>query len=204
MKWNNLTNGILKENPTFFQLLGMCPTLAVTTSLQNGFGMGAATTVVLILSNLLISLLRRFIPKEIRIPIFIVIIASFVTVVEMLLQAYINVLYQALGLFIPLIVVNCIILARAESFAFTNKAFDSILDGLGMGLGFTISLSILGMIRELIATTSIEFFGIKLISLNFLPNTISMILPPGAFLVLGMLMALYNYIIRKRLKNESN
>ncbi len=202
MKISNFTKGLIKENPTFFQLLGMCPTLAVTTSMQNGIGMGISTTVVLIMSNLIISLLKKLIPKEIRIPIFIVVIATFVSIIEMVLHGYVKVLYDALGLFIPLIVVNCIILARAESFAFTNGALDSILDGAGMGLGFTMALGMLGFVRELLGTGGINFFGIQLLNLSFLPKTISMILPPGAFLVLGLMLAVNNQIKRKKVSNE--
>ncbi len=197
MKLSNLTKGILRENPIFVQLLGMCPTLAVTTSMENGFGMGAATLVVLILSNTIISLIRKFVPEKIRIPIFIVIIATFVTIVEMSLEAFVPSLYAALGLFIPLIVVNCLILARAESFAFSNNVVNSILDGLGMGLGFTLALSVLGFFRELLGTGKIIFFGTNLISLP-IPATISMILPPGAFLVLGILLAILNSLKKNK------
>ena len=197
MKLSNLTKGLVKENPTFVQLLGMCPTLAVTTSMQNGLGMGLATTAVLALSNLLISLLRKVVPNKIRIPIFVVIIATFVSMVEMTLEAYVQPLYQALGLFIPLIVVNCIILARAEAFASVNKPFDSFLDGIGMGLGFTISLGLLGLVREILGTGGVVLFGKQLFSLG-IPNTIAMILPPGAFLVLGLLIALKNALSQKK------
>lgn len=196
MKLKILTKGIIKDNPIFIQMLGMCPTLAVTTSMENGFGMGMATMVVLILSNLIISLIRHLVPDKIRIPIFIVIIATFVTIVEMVLEAYIASLYSALGLFIPLIVVNCIILARAESFAFSNNPFDSILDGIGMGIGFTLGLSILGLFRELFGTGTIVFFGVNLLKLP-IPPTVSMILPPGAFLVLGLLLAAKNAFIKE-------
>jgi electron transport complex protein RnfE len=185
------TNGILKENPIFVQLLGMCPTLAVTTSAENGLGMGLATTAVLAASNIVISMMRKFIPGKIRIPIFIVVIASFVTIIEMILEGYVVDLYNALGLFIPLIVVNCIILARAESFAFKNNVFDSLLDGLGMGLGFTLALTLLGSVREIIGAGSI--FGITLFGEAFKPALI-MILPPGAFLALGILLAINNVI----------
>jgi electron transport complex protein RnfE len=191
----NLTNGILKENPTFVQLLGMCPTLAVTTSAVNGIGMGLATTAVLILSNLAISLLRNFIPSKVRIPAFIVVIASFVTMVGMAMEAYTPDLYSALGLFIPLIVVNCIILARAEAFASKNGLMDSVFDGLGMGLGFTMSLTILGSVRELLGNGSI--FNVSILGSAYKPALI-MILPPGAFLALGLLLALYNYFQIRR------
>lgn len=196
MKLSNFTKGLVKENPVFYQLLGLCPTLAVTTSLENGLGMGIATTAVLFASNILISLVRKLVPDKIRIPIFIVVIATFVSVVEMLLEGFVPPLYQALGIFIPLIVVNCIILARAEAFAYENGVLDSMLDGLGMGLGFTMSLTVLGFIRELLGTGGIVFFGNTLFQLP-IPATISMILPPGAFLVLGMLMALVNYMKKK-------
>ncbi|NLY73612.1 MAG: electron transport complex subunit E [Tissierellia bacterium] len=197
MKISNLTKGIIKENPTFVQLLGMCPTLAVTTSMENGLGMGLATTAVLALSNMLISLVRKAVPNKIRIPIFVVIIATFVTVVEMFMEAYMGALYSALGIFIPLIVVNCIILARAEAFAALNGPIDSLFDGIGMGLGFTLSLSILGLVRELLGTGKLVLFGTTLLNLP-IPSTIALILPPGAFLVLGLLIALKNaYTIRK-------
>ncbi len=197
MKLSNLTRGIIKENPIFVQLLGMCPTLAVTTSMENGIGMGLATTAVLALSNLLISLLRKAVPNKIRIPIFVVIIATFVSIVEMVMEAYVPALYSALGLFIPLIVVNCIILARAEAFASINKPIDSLLDGLGMGIGFTLSLSLLGLIREILGTGQLTLFGMRLLNLGIQP-TITMILPPGAFLVLGLLIALKNAMSAKK------
>lgn len=197
MKLSNLTNGILKENPTFVQLLGMCPTLAVTTSMENGIGMGLATTAVLALSNLLISLMRKAVPNKIRIPIFVVIIATFVSIVEMIMEAYMGALYGALGLFIPLIVVNCIILARAEAFASLNGPLDSLFDGIGMGLGFTLSLSILGLVREILGTGQLTLFGTQLIRLG-IPPTITMILPPGAFLILGLLIALKNAVSSKK------
>lgn len=190
MNIKNLTNGLIKENPIFVQLLGMCPTLAVTTSAVNGVGMGLATTAVLILSNFVISLLRNVIPSKVRIPAFIVVIASFVTIIGMFMEAFVPALFSALGLFIPLIVVNCIILARAESFASKNDPFNSILDGLGMGLGFTLSLTILGSVRELFGNGSI--FNIGIMPEAYQPALI-MILPPGAFLALGLLLALYNY-----------
>ncbi len=159
-----LYNGIVKENPTFVLMLGMCPTLAVTTSAINGLGMGLATTVVLVMSNMLISLLRKVIPDGVRMPAYIVIVASFVTIVQMVLQAYVTSLYDALGLYIPLIVVNCIILGRAESYASKNKVIPSIFDGLGMGLGFTIGLTSIGIVRELIGTG-------KIFNLQLLPKS---------------------------------
>ena len=189
------TNGFIKENPIFVQLLGMCPTLAVTTSAENGLGMGLATTAVLVGSNVVISLMRKVIPTKVRIPAFIVIIASFVTIIGMILEGYFVGLYNALGLFIPLIVVNCIILARAESFAFKNNVFNSLLDGLGMGLGFTLALTILGSVREIIGAGSI--FGISLFGAAYKPALI-MILPPGAFLALGLLLAINNVIKERK------
>lgn len=189
MKIKNLTNGLFKENPIFVQLLGMCPTLAVTTSAVNGIGMGLATTAVLISSNFAISLLRKLIPSKVRIPAYIVIIASFVTIVGMVMEAFTPSLYNALGLFIPLIVVNCIILARAESFASKNSIVDSVFDGIGMGLGFTLALTVLGAVRELFGNGSI--FNVSIFGASYKPALI-MILPPGAFLALGILLALYN------------
>ncbi len=193
-----IKNGLIDENPTFSQVLGMCPTLAVTTSAVNGLGMGLATTAVLILSNFAISLLRKVIPSKIRIPAYVVIIASFVTIVGMLLKAYMPALDAALGLFIPLIVVNCIILARAESFASKNGPVASIGDGLGMGLGFAMALTLLGSIRELLGNGSI--FGFSLFGASFQPALI-MILPPGAFLALGMILAFINKMKSKKSTN---
>ncbi len=187
----NMWNGIIQENPTFRLVLGMCPTLAVTTAAINGLGMGLTTMVVLIGSNVAIALLRNFIPDKVRIPAYVVIIASFVTIVGMLLKAFLPVLDKELGLFIPLIVVNCIILARAESFASKNSVMNSFADGLGMGLGFTLSLTVLGIVRELLGTGSI--FGYSILGASFEPALI-MILPPGAFLTLGLLMGLLNKV----------
>jgi electron transport complex protein RnfE len=181
-----IRNGLLDENPTFIQVVGMCPVLAVTTSATNGVGMGLATTAVLTCSNIAISLIRSFVPDKVRIPCFVVVISTFVTVVQFLLQAYLPALNNALGIFIPLIVVNCIILARAEAFASKNGPIASALDGIGMGLGFTISLIVLGSIRELLGAGSV--FGFTLLPQGF-PLTTIMILPPGAFLTLGLLMA---------------
>lgn len=186
-----LINGLVKENPTFVLMLGMCPTLAVTTSAINGIGMGLATTVVLVLSNIMISILRKVIPDGVRIPAFIVVIASFVTIVELLLKAYIPSLYAALGLYIPLIVVNCIILGRAESYASKNGVVYSAFDGLGMGLGFTFGLTCIGMVRELIGAGSL--FDIMIMPESYEPVTI-FILAPGAFLVLAFLVAIMNRI----------
>jgi len=190
----NLTRGIIKENPTFVLVLGMCPTLAVTTSAINGMGMGLATTAVLVGSNVAISALRKVIPNSIRIPAFVVIIASFVTIIGMLMKAYVPTLDAALGLFIPLIVVNCVILGRAEAFAFSNGIADSFADGLGMGLGFTLSLTVLGSVREILGAGSI--FGLSLFGASYEP-VILMILPPGAFLTLGLLMGLINWKKKK-------
>ncbi|MDR1532456.1 MAG: electron transport complex subunit E [Clostridiales bacterium] len=181
-----IKNGLLDENPTFIQVVGMCPVLAVTTSAVNGVGMGLSTTMVLTCSNIVISLLRSFVPDTVRIPIFVVVISTFVTIVQFLLQAYVPALNDALGIFIPLIVVNCIILARAESFASKNNAVASALDGIGMGLGFTIALIILGAVREFLGTGGI--FGAEFMPAAF-PRSIIMILPPGAFITLGCLMA---------------
>ena len=186
-----LINGLVKENPTFVLMLGMCPTLAVTTSAINGIGMGLATTVVLVLSNIMISILRKVIPDGVRIPAFIVVIASFVTIVELLLKAYIPSLYAALGLYIPLIVVNCIILGRAESYASKNGVVYSAFDGLGMGLGFTFGLTWIGTVRELIGAGSL--FDIMIMPESYEPVTI-FILAPGAFLVLAFLVAIMNRI----------
>lgn len=184
-----LFNGLIKENPTFVLMLGMCPTLAVTTSAMNGLGMGLTTTAVLILSNIMIALLRKIIPDGVRIPAFIVIIATFVTVVELLLNAYIPSLYDALGIYIPLIVVNCIILGRAEAYASKNSAITSAFDGLGMGLGFTMGLTLIGVFRELIGAGKV--FGYSVLPDSYEPLTI-FILAPGAFLVLAFLTALMN------------
>lgn len=201
MNFKYLTNGLIKENPTFRLLLGMCPTLAVTTAAINGLGMGLSTTAVLIGSNVVISALRKVIPSSIRIPAFIVIIASFVTIIGMLLKAYIPVLDEALGLYIPLIVVNCIILGRAEAFAFDHKVNESLMDGIGMGLGFTLSLTVLGSVREILGAGSL--FGFQLFGDSFEPITL-MILPPGGFIVLGLGIGLINWItvVVERRKQE--
>jgi electron transport complex protein RnfE len=188
-------NGLLKDNPIFVQLLGMCSALAITTSAINGIGMGAAVTVVLIGSNIVISLMRKIIPDEVRIPAFIIIIATFVTIIDMFMHAYTFELYQALGVFIPLIVVNCIILGRAESFASKNGVLDSIFDGLGMGVGFTLAIVILGSIRELLGSGTI--FGMQILPAAYEPMLI-IILPPGAFIALGLLIGLVNYMSRKK------
>ena len=187
-------NGIIDENPTFVQVIGMCPTLAVTSSAINGIGMGLSTAVVLACSNLAISLLRKIVPDKIRIPCFVVVIATFVTIVQMLLKAYVPALDKALGLYIPLIVVNCLILARAESFACKNKPVPSLVDGFAMGLGFTIALTILGAVREILGAGSV--FGVAFLPETF--NTLLFILPPGAFLTLGCLMAVFNKLTKKK------
>lgn len=186
-----LYNGIAKENPTFVLMLGMCPTLAVTTSAINGLGMGLTTAVVLTLSNLIISLLRKVIPDKVRIPAFIVIIASFVTIVQLLLEGYLPDLNEALGVYIPLIVVNCIILGRAEAYAYTHGPVSSLFDGIGMGLGFTVALTCIGMVRELLGSG--RLFGFTVMPDSFTPIVI-FVLAPGAFFVLAMLSALQNFV----------
>ena len=186
-----LYNGLIKENPTFVLALGMCPTLAVTTSAMNGLGMGLTTTAVLVLSNLIISLLRKVIPNRVRIPAFIVIVASFVTMVQLLLQAYLPSLNESLGVYIPLIVVNCIILGRAESYAYHNKPIASFFDGLGMGLGFAVALTLIGAVRELLGLGTV--FGYKVTPAGYVPMNI-FVLAPGAFFVLALLTAIQNKI----------
>ncbi|RUT58999.1 electron transport complex subunit RsxE [Clostridium botulinum] len=194
-----LKNGIIDENVTFVQVLAMCPTLAVTSSAQNGIGMGLASTVVLMGSNLVISLLRKAIPEKIRIPSFIVVIAGFVTLLQFLMQGFVPALYQSLGIFIPLIVVNCVILGRAEAYASKNGPVASIFDGLGQGLGFTLSLTVIGMIRELLGAG--QLFGHQIMPSSFQPALI-MILAPGAFFTLGILMAIINNRKLKKLNNQ--
>lgn len=188
-QWKNFSKGFIKENPVFVLLLGLCPTLAVTSSAFNGFGMGIATTFVLVCSNIVVSLVKNFIPNRVRIPSFIVVIASFVTIVELVMQAYAPSLFDALGIFIPLIVVNCLVLGRAEGFASKNNTLSSIIDGFGMGLGFTLALTILGAAREMLGAGSI--FGYKFIEGD---GILVFILQPGAFLVLGYLIAITNKI----------
>lgn len=190
-------NGLINENPTFIQLLGMCPTLAVTTSLKNGIGMGLSVTFVLALSNIIISMLRKIIPQKIRIAAYVVIIATFVTVVDMLLKAYIPSLSASLGLFIPLIVVNCIILARAEAFASKNGVVKSAVDGIGMGLGFTVALSLISAIREILGNGTILD-----IPLGISNPAIIMILPPGGFLTLGLILGIKNVITERKRGNR--
>lgn len=193
------TNGVIFENPTFVLMLGMCPTLAVTTSLSNAIGMGLSTTAVLVMSNLLISLLRKVIPDRVRIPSYIVIVATLVTIVQLLLEAYFPDLYESLGIYIPLIVVNCIILGRAEAFASKNTVIDSIADGLGMGLGFSIAISCIAIVRELLGAGDI--FGYSIIPDDF--NISIFVLAPGAFFVLAFLTALQNKLkIRKDLSGS--
>ncbi|MCI5901072.1 MAG: electron transport complex subunit E [Blautia sp.] len=195
---DRILNGIIKENPTFILILGMCPTLAVTTSAMNGVGMGLSTTAVLIFSNLLISLLRNIIPDKVRIPAYIVVIASLVTVVELVLKAYIPALYSALGLYIPLIVVNCIILGRAEAYASKSTPVLAVCDGIGMGLGFTIALTLIGILRELIGAGS--FFGMNIMPSAYQPVAI-FVKAPGAFIVLGGIIAVMNGL---KIKNNSS
>lgn len=187
---NTLTNGIIRENPTFGLVLGMCPTLATTTSAINGMSMGLATLFVLVCSNLVISLLKNLIPDKVRIPAFIVVIATFVTMVQLLMQAYLPDLYETLGLFIPLIVVNCIVLGRAEAFAAKNPVGLSLLDGLGMGIGFTLSLTVLGAVREFLGAGSV--FGLTVYSADY--AQLIFVLAPGAFICLAFLMAAFNKI----------
>ena len=188
-----LTNGILKENPTFALVLGMCPTLATTTSAINGMSMGLATLFVLVCSNVVISLLKNLIPDKVRIPAFIVVIATFVTMVQLVMQAYLPAIYDVLGLFIPLIVVNCIVLGRAEAFAAKNSVGLSALDGLGMGLGFTLSLTVLGVIREFLGAGTV--FGLQIYSGHF--AALIFVLAPGAFICLSYLMAIVNKLQKK-------
>lgn len=191
-KLNLFTKGLLKENPTFVLLLGMCPTLATTTSAINGLSMGLATLFVLVLSNIAISAIAPLVPDKVHIPVYIVVIATFVTILQFAMQAYTPAMYTTLGLFIPLIVVNCIVLGRAEAFASKNGIIDSALDGLGIGLGFTLSLTVLGIVREILGSGSV--FGFK-----FLPadGILVFVMAPGAFLALGYLMVLFNKIAKK-------
>ncbi|SHJ00478.1 electron transport complex subunit RsxE [Lutispora thermophila] len=191
----DLTNGIVKENPTLRLVLGTCPTLAVTTAVFNGLGMGIAATAVLIGSNLIISLINKIVPSEVRIPIYVVVIATFVTAVQMLIKAYSPALDSALGIFIPLIVVNCIILARAESFASKNPPLNSIMDGLGMGIGFTLALLLISSVREIFGAGT--FLGMPIFGASYEPALI-LILPPGGFLVFGLTIALVNKLTAKK------
>ncbi|MBP1630391.1 MAG: Electron transport complex protein RnfE [Bacteroidetes bacterium] len=192
-KYKLIFNGLIKENPVFVLLIGMCPTLGTTTSAGNGLGMGLSTAFVLICSNIAISAVKNFIPEKVRIPAFVVIIASFVTVVDLVMKAYVPSLYASLGLYIPLIVVNCLILARAEAYASKNNVISSMLDGVGMGLGFTFALTILGGVREILGSGSI--FGLKFIGDN--DGMLVFVLAPGAFIVLGYLIAIVNILKKK-------
>ncbi|MFN6992124.1 MAG: electron transport complex subunit RsxE [Fervidobacterium sp.] len=192
-KLSEFTKGIIKENPTYVQVLGMCPTLATTTSAKNGLGMGIAATLVLVMSNVVISSIRKSVPEKVRIPIFITVIATFVTIIDLLMHAFTYDLWKTLGLFIPLIVVNCIIMGRAEAYASKNGVVSSFLDGLGMGVGFTLSLTLLGSVRELLGNGSV--FDIPIWGKAF--NMFVMILPPGAYLTIGLLAALFAAISLK-------
>ena len=194
-------NGIINENPTFRLVLGTCPTLAVTTSALNGLGMGAAATFVLVCSNIAISLLRKFIPDQVRIPAFIVVICTFVTMVQLMMKAFLPALDESLGIFIPLIVVNCIILARAEAFASKNGPVLSAADGLGMGLGFTLALTLMGSIRELIGNGSV--FGVNLLGGSYEPMLL-IVLASGGFLTFGLLMGLVNLLVKKAESKKAN
>ena len=191
-KFQLITKGLVKDNPTFVLILGMCPTLATTSSAINGLSMGLATLFVLILSNIVISAIAPAVPDKVHIPVYIVVIATFVTVLQLLMQAYVPAVYATLGLFIPLIVVNCIVLGRAEAFANKNGIIDSALDGLGVGLGFTVSLTVIGLIREILGNGSV--FGFKFIAGD---GILAFIMAPGAFLVLGYLMVLFNKFLKK-------
>ena len=188
-------NGIIDENPTFRMVLGMCPTLAITTAVSNGIGMGLAVTFVLIFSNLVISLLRKAIPDQIRIPAFIVVIATFVTIVQLVVKAFVPALDAALGVFIPLIVVNCIIFGRAEAFAFKNKPIPAIVDGLGMGIGFTIAITLISAVRELFGAGTL--LGVQVMPAGYLPMDL-LVKPAGGFIVLGLLLALMNKLLPKK------
>ncbi len=200
MKLSNIfKNGIIKDNPVLIQLIGMCSVLAVTVNVVNSLAMGLAVTAVLVGSNLVISLLRNVIPSKIRIPAFVVVIATFVTIIEMFMKAYAQPIYQALGIFLPLIVVNCIILARAEAFAFKNKVIPSIVDGLGMGIGYTIAVVILGSIREIFGAGT--FLGKSIFGAGFQPAGI-FVAPPGAFIVLGLLIGIFNVVRSKKASSE--
>jgi len=191
-KLQMITKGIVKENPVFVLLLGMCPTLGTTTSAMNGLGMGVATMMVLIMSNMVVSLIAGLIPAKVRIPAYIVVIAAFVTVVQLVMQAYLPALYNTLGLFIPLIVVNCIVLGRAEAFASKNSVVDSAIDGIGIGLGFTVALTLLGAVRELLGSMSL--FGFKLVAAD---GMLVFVLAPGAFIALGYLIVLFKKVTAK-------
>lgn len=188
-------NGVIKENPILVQQVGMCATLAITTSLANGIGMGVAVTAVLTGSNIVISALRKYIPDEVRIPAFVIIIAAFTTIIDLLMHAYTFPLYQALGVFIPLIVVNCIILARAEAFAFSNGVLDSAIDGLGMGVGYLVAMILLSSIREILGNGTI--LGFQILPESYEPVMMA-VQPPGAFILLGLLIGFVNYLSNKK------
>jgi len=194
------TKGIIKENPVFVMALGLCPTLAVSTSVQNAIGMGAAATFVLVFSNIFISLIKNLIPSQVRIPCFILVIASFVTIVDMAMEAYVPPLHKSLGIFIPLIVVNCIILGRAEAFASKNGVFKSMLDGLGMGFGFMLAIMVIALIREFLGVGTI--LDIRILPTSYKPM-VAAILPPGAFVTIGLLMGLLN-ILQNKKKSKAN
>jgi electron transport complex protein RnfE len=198
-KMQIILNGILKNNPTFVLVLGMCPTLAITKAASSGLGMGLATTFVLVFSNMVVSMLRNIIPEKVRIPSYVVVIATFVTIVQMVMQAFLPSLYDALGLFIPLIVVNCIILARAEAFASKNGPVISAVDGLGMGLGFTCSITLIGIIRELIGNGTV--FGISLLGASYQPMLL-FVLAPGGFITFGLVLGIINAITARGDKKE--
>jgi len=195
---HEFTKGIWKENPVLRLMLGLCPTLAVSTAVDNAIGMGAAFTVVLLGSNIVISLIRGLIPKQVRIPCFIVVIATFVTIVDLTMHAFQPKLHEALGIFVPLIVVNCIVLGRAEAFASRNSLFASVLDALGMGVGFTLALCLLAFVREFLGTGTVSLFGNVIVPGPFFQPAAVMILPPGAFVTLGLMMALMNKIGERR------
>ncbi len=191
-KWSLITKGLVKDNPTFVLVLGMCPTLATTTSAMNGLEMGLATLFVLVLSNIFISLIAPIVPDKVHIPVYIVVIATFVTALQLLMQAFVPDVYATLGLFIPLIVVNCIVLGRAEAYANKNTVLDSALDGLGIGIGFTLSLTVIGVVREILGSGSV--FGWKFIAGD---GILAFVMAPGAFMVLGYLMVLFNKYLKK-------
>ena len=196
----NFKNGLVKDNPVFVQLIGMCSVLAVTTNVVNSFAMGMAVIAVLVGSNFVISLLRNVIPTKIRIPAFVVVIATFVTIIEMFMKAYAQPIYQSLGIFLPLIVVNCIILARAEAFAFKNKVLPSVIDGLGMGIGYTLAVLVLGSAREILGAGT--FLGKSLFGASYQPAAI-FVQPPGAFILLGILIAIFNFVRNKKASIEA-
>ncbi len=201
---SNFTKGLVKENPVLIMLLGLCPALGVTTSAFNGFGMGLATTFVLVMSNLVVSMVKSQIPAKVRIPSFIVIIASFVTIVQLILEAYVPSLHESLGLFIPLIVVNCVVLGRAEAFSSKNSVFASLVDGFGMGLGFTLALFLMGAVREILGSGAVLGMNLGLFPLDAEGNPIVMltfVLAPGAFIVLGYLVAL-NAILKQKMSKK--